>query len=47
MNLNQLTFNELLNDFYIDCAVNQPNQHRLMYNRMLEEVRPLHGKSYL
>ena len=34
-NLNQLTFDELLNDFYIDCAV---NQHRLMYNQMVNAM---------
>ena len=36
--LNQLTFDELLNDFTLDCDVNQPVQHRLMYNRMVNAM---------
>jgi len=37
-NLNQLTFDELLNNFSVNCAVNQPNQHRLMYNQMVNAM---------
>lgn len=39
--LNQLTFDELLNDFAIDCDVANLLDHRLMYNRMVDVMNEM------